>query len=89
MGHPSTVGRRPAAPLRAGALRARRRAPVSWPALAGQVAKAVTLASMPAAAISDRAVLVAPGILRRAKITVKGAPKGASLTRWRKRHPGH
>ena len=26
---------------------------------------------------------------RRAKITVKGAPKGASLTRWRKRHPGH
>jgi hypothetical protein len=24
---------------------------------------------------------------RRAKITVKGAPKGASLSRWRKRHP--
>jgi hypothetical protein len=30
----------------------------------------------------------APGILSPRKITVKGAPKGASLTRWRERHPG-
>ena len=36
VGQPRTVGRRPAAPCRAEALRARRRTPVSWPAPAGR-----------------------------------------------------
>jgi hypothetical protein len=36
VGQPQTVGRRPAAPCRAEALRARRRTPVSWPAPAGR-----------------------------------------------------
>jgi hypothetical protein len=35
----------------------------------------------------SRAVLRSPGSLSPRKITIKGAPGGASLTRWRKRHP--
>jgi hypothetical protein len=32
-------------------------------------------------------VLLVPRIISPRKITVKGAPAGASLARWRKRHP--
>jgi hypothetical protein len=44
------------------------------------VALTRTLALFPVLLIGAE---VSPG-----KITIKGAPKGASLTRWRERHPG-
>jgi hypothetical protein len=56
------VGRRPAAPLRAEALRTRRRTPVSWPAPRRPVAQALTIPG-DRTCVSDRAVLLAPGIL--------------------------
>jgi hypothetical protein len=51
------------------------------------VAQGVTASPMTAPASSDRGRPPRRASSRRAKITVKGAPEGASLTRWRKRHP--
>jgi hypothetical protein len=75
VGYPLTVGRRPAAPLRAGALRARRRAPVSWPRTRRPVAQAVTLFPTTAAALSDRPSS-APGILSPRKDHRQGRTQG-------------
>jgi hypothetical protein len=76
-------GRRPAAPCRAEALRARRRTPVSSPGTRWPVAQAVTLPG-DRAYLSDRAVLLAPGILSPRKDHRQGRPRcaaGADLPR--------
>jgi 2'-5' RNA ligase len=80
-------GRRPAAPLRAGALRARRRRQVSTPTPAGRQSR--RNAPDDRAAGTDRAVLLAPDILSPRKDHCLGRAQGRVPAGWRKRHPRH
>jgi hypothetical protein len=68
-----TPGGRPAAPCRAGALRARRRHQVSTPAPAGRQSPPQRT-PMTATTRTDGTVLLRRAFSRRAKITFKGAP---------------
>jgi hypothetical protein len=77
-GLPATYGREPTG------RGCRRRSPAPPPA--GSRHRAATNPQR-RSRTESRAVLRSPGSLSPAKITIKGAPKGASLARWHKRHP--